>query len=1479
MALQTDIVEVAFAGGLSLRDDPKRVASTKLLKLVNGQFDHPGEIGRRNGLTSTNFAALAGLDALFDAHGEVLGHTSQQLLGYSQTMGEWMPHGDMAILEPRLQEIISNTNSQSYPDSAISLDGKLICTAWQDSSGGVRYQVQEVGGPILVFNVLLNIAAQRPRVLAFGHYLLIFYVQGNRLYFAPVDCTNPTGTPTPVSVLFADGFPATGNYDVCRFGTAQVWICTLSSTAGNLKLIPINASLVVGTPVSVASTSGVCVSSICWDQANSLWFCYWNHSSGVVSYNSYAPGASTFGKSADYGAAQPNLVSLTCNYFVGNVGSGFFFAFTVHDPAGAGVAYDSTTLVTPSTVAAFPVVGIAGRPWFDGSGNCLFLALHQSNPDAQNNDAVLQDTFFVMRWVRSSGAEVVSRLLPGTAGGIHGLYLPNTNAIGSAIVLAALDVSSVTSVAESGSAVFKSTTGVSLLTLAPTVPTAESFARATIFSGGVPRLWDGQTLSELGFNLYPEGITSDVQYGGTALTVPTLAGIADTVCGSLADGAHGYVMTAVNAIGETPASNAVSVTTSALDHGSVALSWAAISGALGYKVYSGTSPSFFFLAYLDAQVLQDGKIIDQLRWVDDGAQVQDPTVPAPTTDTTAGTYALPLTQPALAAATQSNGGTQTAIHRVGTIAQIPTGDLTLSGSNSGNLPAATYYIKERAVFGTIDDMTFSVNGPWSDVWSIVMDGAHCITVTQNNAPVIGAGYYEYWISTDNVTWFCQDTMTALVNPWNPGDHFDITVKMTEPTDTHNPNTYTLSAGQCLLPAGSKAYEITTSTIYGETAPSASISVSVSVNSCAFVIFDNVAPGCMYRVYRRTGATGVHGWISDVPQSTPWQAVQFFDTGTWSPDINVTPPEASEIGGVLPAGQKLFYKVAACTAFGIGLPSNEVSIVLTLEGGVLLSWPRVVGATGYVVYRGILSGTEKSIDNTIAIPVNGTSEGPARALQFHDEIVTYTDQGATAIGDEQTAPETSDGTTSTGYSYQYAFVYEWTDGFGNVHHSAPTPQFIVRPLLAVDATNPITLTYPNLRLTDKAGVRVGIYRSQNATGVLYKIAQVANVPGSDTSTYEDAIPDSDLSGLPRLYTTGGVLENIYPPACVAPIEHRGRLFVIDSIDRNVIWYSKPLQVSGAPTSSVPVEFSDSLQIIMDPRDGDIVALGSMDDRLIIFMSNRIWTTASQGLDPTGTTGDNYIDLAPLPGNTGCIDPGSVVSSMAGTFFRSERGIYLLDRGLTLNYIGAEIEPLLSGQTVTAAHLAEAKHQVRFVLTSSSTVIVYDWLIGQWATWTTRANNFGAAYLGSSYTLLGGDGKLYQEGEGTPTDDGNWIPLGWKSAWIRLSGVAHWQRTRRIDILGQKGVGDFTLNATIRNNFKDSDPDAQLATMNTSDWDSAGTAGPLEAQIHLTDQKGPAVQVEFSDSGAYTGGDLPTYSGLSFEVGLMKGMRKLPASNKY
>lgn len=106
-----------------------------------------------------------------------------------------------------------------------------------------------------------------------------------------------------------------------------------------------------------------------------------------------------------------------------------------------------------------------------------------------------------------------------------------------------------------------------------------AFTAATHYPDGYIK--SGQPVAKVGGLLVPYDDTQTLP--APTLNAPTTA----TTGGTLAAGTYYYKVTAVNAVGETIGSNEVSQATTGTTS-TVGLSWGAVAGATGYKVYRAT---------------------------------------------------------------------------------------------------------------------------------------------------------------------------------------------------------------------------------------------------------------------------------------------------------------------------------------------------------------------------------------------------------------------------------------------------------------------------------------------------------------------------------------------------------------------------------------------------------------------------------------------------------------------------------------------------------------------------------------------------------------------------------------------------------------------------------------------------------------------------------------------------------------------------
>ena len=345
-------------------------------------------------------------------------------------------------------------------------------------------------------------------------------------------------------------------------------------------------------------------------------------------------------------------------------------------------------------------------------------------------------------------------------------------------------------------------------------------------------------------------------------------------------------------------------------------------------------------------------------------------------------------------------------------------------------------------------------------------------------------------------------------------------------------------------------------------------------------------------------------------------------------------------------------------------------------------------------------------------------------------------------------------------YQYVIVYAWKDKSGQLHRSAPSVPYTYT---VVSVPKKPTILVKNLFFTQKSNVEIEVYRTEVNGTVFYKhkagvLDIIVNDPTTTSQYFTDTISDADLISNEALYTTGGVLDNISAESSKYITSYKNRIFLI-SADGTYLQYSKIRQQNG------PVEFNDALKIKLDNRGGKATALAVMDDHLIIFKENAIFTISGDGPNDLGEQDDFRLPFLSTS-DTGCLDLNSVAISPMGVMFKSRKGIYLLGRDFNVKYIGAAVEAYNS-ITITSATLVPKTNQIRFT-TSSDEALVYDYFHDMWSTFS-NINAIDATVYKSQYTFARTNADIMQETEGVFTDAGSFIPMTLASAWISFGGA--------------------------------------------------------------------------------------------------------------
>lgn len=490
--------------------------------------------------------------------------------------------------------------------------------------------------------------------------------------------------------------------------------------------------------------------------------------------------------------------------------------------------------------------------------------------------------------------------------------------------------------------------------------------------------------------------------------------------------------------------------------------------------------------------------------------------------------------------------------------------------------------------------------------------------------------------------------------------------------------------------------------------------------------------------------------------------------------------------------------------------------------------------------------------------------------------------ATAVG--------SGGSLSAG-QYTYAVCYEWIDQQNNIHRSAPDTGIAAVTTVNNDSVN---VAIPYLQLTDKTGsrpVQLIVYRTQANGTILYRVtsltAPTLNVlNGASTVTVVDTLSDTALALRPQLYcqyiqgAASGIpyeLPNYPAPPTGHIWLHRNRIWVVDSTNPLQLWYSKECQIGA------PVEFNDTFVKQIDPRGGPITALASADDKLLVFKESHIFFIVGQGPVATGLQND-LSDAILITTDCGCIDPRSVIGTPVGVMFQSRKGIYLIDRSLQVQYIGAPVDAY-NAESITSAILAADTNQVRFTLGGGKS-LVFDYFVQQWGTFTNQYAVDSIIWQNTP-VMLRSNGTVLRQTSGVFTDDGSPIRLKLTTSWFSFAKLQGFQRVRRMQVLGAwKSAHNLQIDACV--DFDDVpvqsvvvSPETPSAYGATSPYGNEVPYGGgfqlYQWRVDLARQKTQSVKFTIQDLPTATAsGEGCSLSSIGFEVGAKVGLAKVPAT---
>lgn len=448
-------------------------------------------------------------------------------------------------------------------------------------------------------------------------------------------------------------------------------------------------------------------------------------------------------------------------------------------------------------------------------------------------------------------------------------------------------------------------------------------------------------------------------------------------------------------------------------------------------------------------------------------------------------------------------------------------------------------------------------------------------------------------------------------------------------------------------------------------------------------------------------------------------------------------------------------------------------------------------------------TPQTIDNRVLGKYLNIAGG---YLKQYDGSPTVFEQGFHIYPEKPTAVASTGGSIANG-TYSYVAVWEWVDNQGQLQRSEPS---VPVNIVTTGSNQTVTLTVRTLPITNKetrfgntrTPVVLAVYRTLSLGTSYFRVNQlnteyVFNDSTVQTLTYVDTKSDTQISSNSLLYTTGGVFQNIAIPATNLMTVGKNRVIVAGTdTEPNRVFYSKEKE------EGIGLEFSDELSIIVDSLGGNITALATMDDKILVFKKSLIfYIAASSLLDKVGN------GSAPVPilisADTGCNAPQSVVLTGAGVMFESQKGIYVVDRQLGVNYIGQAIDKITTQNPnfrITSAINLPDQNQVYFTDVNNQ-VLVYDTFFQQWYTHSFSFSPVSSTLLDDTWYVSSAS-EAYRAVKGRAYDGpGLSIQSKIQTNWISLSNIEGFGRIYTILLLGDNAQLDHRLRVNLYYDFEE------------------------------------------------------------------------------
>lgn len=514
MALQKQKVVLNLASGLDTKTDSKHLPLGKLTKLENAVYTKTGRLDKRNGFDALgnldlNSNELTNPDGLALFNNERLLYRNQKLYSYSSAADRWTDKGACVSLIAKSKQVIKNTYQQTQVDSAVA--GSIAVYAWEDGRGGVRATViDEEEGVTLLSDVSVDSSATRVKCVSFQGFLFIFYYKSGSLYVRRVNPLLPTALDSAVTV---SSTVDTSHilYDVINYNDQKMVWCHPTNGASTITagFLDANPTVLSGT-VTISASVENCL-SIVQGPVQTFYFLYQNSTDGlkcVITNNGLTVLHAAF-----------TVDSYVSTNFKNVTGFKTSTGVTVFYEQAAAATYN--TLVKTNTITSAGSAGTASV--FKRSVGLWSKAFSHTDQEGEEHwfmmlthDSTLQATYFV---IRSDGV-IVARLSSSNASGLTTRALLATvseltdNERYLIPIIKKNDLLSENATLFTPKGVYKTVLDFT----SEDILTAKQLGNNLHIVGGALQIYDGISVVESGFHLYPENVSLGQSASGGSLS-------------------------------------------------------------------------------------------------------------------------------------------------------------------------------------------------------------------------------------------------------------------------------------------------------------------------------------------------------------------------------------------------------------------------------------------------------------------------------------------------------------------------------------------------------------------------------------------------------------------------------------------------------------------------------------------------------------------------------------------------------------------------------------------------------------------------------------------------------------------------------------------------------------------------------------------------------------------------------------------------